>query len=347
MWLSQIVIYLLDHERPQAAALIFLGAKLFDSRPECVKTIFNATANNSKIVILGSASSSKSYSCICYLLLQWLRDPENTGVRIVSVTGTHSLAVTFSALQRFYAESIIPLPGIRQKGYIALDTKQRHASISVLSIERNESGRQALQGFHPQRRVTPHPKFGDLSRTFVLVDECEMVSPSTFDGINNLLSGMSGVDTVKVILACNPKDPTSLTSNIAMPPKGWTSIDPDRTTHFKSARGWDVTRIDAKYSRNVLENRLAEPGLMTAEGFQQLELRKDTDPISYWCYGRGFYPLEDIEDNLVPLSYLSDWIGRYVFAPLTTHTCAGIDLAMELGGDQAIIVVGTCGMASK
>jgi hypothetical protein len=306
LWLSQLIIYLLDHERPLAAALILFGIQLFDPRPKCVSTIFNAITRSSKIIILGSASSSKSYSCICYLILQYIRDPENVGVRIMSVSGAHSLAVTFSALQRFYAEAIIPLPGISQRGFLGLDPKQRHASISVLSIERNESGRQSLQGFHPQRRVSPHVKFGELSRTFVFVDECEMVSPSVFDGLRNVTSGISGPDTVKLILACNPRDPTSLTANYAMPPKGWTSLDPDTVTHWTSAADWDVTRVDAKYSRNVLEGKLVEHGLMTAEGYADLELRKDSDPISYWCYGRGYYALEGIEDNLVPYSYLSE-----------------------------------------
>jgi hypothetical protein len=45
----------------------------------------------------------------------------------------------------------------------------------------------------------------------------------------------------------------------------------------------------------------------------------------------------------------TEWVGTYVWDTNTggARTCAGIDLAMELGGDQAIIVVGRCGMASK
>jgi hypothetical protein len=341
-----IVSSLLEKRMYRAAAHLLWGSEMFDPRPESVDRLLKAIESQSKTIVLGAGSLGKSYSIIAYLLLDWLRDPEFTGARIISTTSAHALANTFSTLQRFYDEAIIPLPGFSQHGFIGLDAKDRHASLSIIAIKVGDTGKNSLQGFHPIRRKTPHPAFGNLSRIRLFLDEAELIPNGVWKGVYNLLGNLSGTETVKAICATNPWDVTSVLAMAAEPPQGYSSINADTDKAWVSKSGWNVIRIDAADSENVVQRKVVYPGLMTYEGYELYRSKTDGNDPEYWCYARGMYPTQGSIDCLIPLSFLEGAIGSWILSPGYTVAVGGIDLAFE-GDDDVIFFAGRYGKASS
>lgn len=343
-WLWIIIRRLLDANKYRAAALLLWGPDLFDPRPKGVARILSAIENNAKVIVLGAASSGKSYSIIAWLLLDWLKDPSYTAVRIISATSQHALQNTFSSLQRFFDESVVPMPGISQQGFVGLSTRDRHSSLSVIAIKEGINGKQSLQGLHPVKRPVPHPVLGPTSRIRIFMDESELIAHPVWKGVGNITSNIEGKDTVKIIAACNPWDINSVTASNAEPACGWNKVDPDKQFRWKSKMGYEVIRVDAAYSENVLQKEIIFSGLMSAEGYEEKRSKTGGNDPEYWCYGRGMYPLEGVTEQLIPLNFLSDVFGEYIFDPGTVVPCGAVDLAFE--GDDCVLFAGRYGRAS-
>lgn len=343
-WLWRLIRKLLDANRYRAAALVLWGPDLFDPRPNSVARLLSAVENNAKVIVLGGGAQGKSYTIVAWCILDWLRDPEYTGVRIISTTSAHALANTFSSMQRFYDEAIVPMPGFSQHGYIGINPRDRHASLSVIAIKQGENGKNSLQGFHPIRRPKPHPVFGQLSRIRLFLDEAELIPGGVWRGVGNLLSNLQGKDNVKAICATNPWDVTSILAANAEPKQGYNKVDIDRDKEWVSKMGWKTVRLDPADSENVLEKKEVYPGLMTYEGYEEYRSKTGGEDPEYICFGRGAYPTQGSIDQLIPLSYLDDWWGTWIFDPGTVVGVGGCDLAFE--GDDVIFFAGRYGQAS-
>ena len=344
IWLWKIIRGLLDTNRYRAAARLLWGPELFDPRPKAVVRLLDAIENNAKVIVLGGGAQGKSYTVTCWMILDWLRDPEYTGVRIISTTASHALGNTFSSLQRFYDEAIVPLPGISQHGFIGVDSKDRHASISIIAIKQGDSGKTSLQGFHPIRRPVPHPVFGQLSRIRLFVDEGELVPVGLWRGVGNLLSNLHGKDTVKAICATNPWDVTSTLAANAEPPQGYNKLDIDRDKEWISTMGWKTIRLDPSDSENITEKKEVFPGLMTYSGYEEYRSKTGGNDPEYLCFARGFYATQGSIDSLIPLSFLDDFYGSWIFDASTVVSVGSVDLAFE--GDDVVFFAGRYGKAS-
>jgi len=333
-----ILCNLLDRERYIAAATLLWGRELFDGRPESVSRIFHALNAHAKTFLVGATSMGKSYSVIAWLLLDWLRDPLNTGTRIVSVTARHAESNTFSTLQRFYQEAVIKLPGIDQHNFIGMGTKDRHSSMSLVAIRKGESGYATLKGYHPVRRRHPHPVFGWLTRVRVFLDEAEDIPAGVWKALANLLGNMEGRHTVKAIGAWNPANNASISFMMSEPKKGWGRIDLDTDKEWVSKRGYHVLRLDAADCENVKQRRKVYEGLQTWEGYNDLRSVANGADAPFLCFGRAMYYMLGGENCYIPGALLDDVMGEYVFSAGTEVRGAGIDLAWE--GDDKVIVAG-------
>jgi hypothetical protein len=140
-WLWFLIKRLLDSERYTSAGLLLWGPALFSSEPKAVRQLFQTVRSVQNLIVLGAAAMGKSYSLIAYSLLDWLRDPEHTEIKIISTTGGHAKSQAFSTLQRLYKASIIPLPGLSMDGFVGLDPKDRHSAITLVAIPQGEDGR--------------------------------------------------------------------------------------------------------------------------------------------------------------------------------------------------------------
>lgn len=342
-WIWALTKTLLDTERYALAGMLLWGEALFNPGPKAVTQLLKFVRANQAGICMGGAALGKTYTLICYLLLDWIRDPEYTECKIISTTSGHAKSQSFSTLQRLYKASIIQLPGLAMDGFIGLNPKDRHSALSLVAIPQGEDGRGVLQGFHPVPRVRPHPIFGSMSRVRALLDEAEEIPSGVWEGCSNLLASAWGAEAVKVMCATNPRDVTSKLAQLAEPTTGWTTLNMDTDKEWLSAERWQVLRLDGADAENVQEKRLIYPGFLTYEGFQKFALELGGQSPKYLTFGRGMYPLAALQNTLIPYSLLEAVMGQYIFDGRVVG-CAGIDLAFE-GGDRIILAAGRYGKA--
>jgi hypothetical protein len=342
-WIWALLKRLLDTERYALAGLLLWGEALFNAGPRAVKELLRFVRATQNMIVLGGAALGKTYTLIAYCLLDWIRDPEYTEIKVISTTGGHAKSQSFSTLQRLYKAAIVPLPGLSMDGFVGLNPKDRHSAITLVAIPQGEDGRGVLQGFHPVPRLSPHPVFGSMSRVRALLDEAEEIPSGVWEGVSNLLASAWGPEAVKVACATNPRDVTSKLAQLAEPPSGWTAINLDSDKSWTSSERWEVLRLDGADCENVLERKLIFPGFLTWEGYQKFALELGGQSPKYLTFGRGMYPLSALQNTLIPYSLLEAVIGQFIFEGRTVG-CAGIDLAFE-GGDRIILFVGRYGKA--
>lgn len=343
VWIWTLVRQLLDSDRYGAAGMLLWGPELFNSKPHAVQKLLQMVRSKQNLIVLGAAAMGKSYSLICFTLLDWLRDPQFTECKIISTTGGHAKSQAFSTLQRLYKASIIGLPGIAMDAFVGLDPKDRHSAITLIAIPQGEDGRGVLQGFHPVPRPKPHPVFGSMSRVRAFLDECEEIPSGVWQGVSNLLASGFGTEHVKIYCATNPNDPTSKLAQLAEPPTGWTQIDLDRDKEWQSSERWSVLRLDGADAENVVERKLVYPGFLTWPGYEKFCLELGGLSPKYHTFARGMYPLGELQATLIPYSLLEGNIGQFLFSGRVIG-CGGLDLASE-GGDRVVLFVGRYGRA--
>jgi hypothetical protein len=342
-WIWALIKRLLDTERYASAGLVLWGPALWNPEPKAVQQLLRFVRQTQNMIVLGGAALGKTYTLICFCLLDWLRDPEYTEIKVISTTSGHAKSQSFSTLQRLYKASIIPLPGLSMDGFIGLNPKDRHSAITLVGIPQGEDGRGTLQGFHPVPRQTRHPIFGAISRVRALLDEAEEIPSGVWEGVANLLASAYGPEYVKVFCATNPRDVTSKLAQLAEPSNGWTTVDLDKDKQWTSSERWEVLRLDGADCENVVERKLLYPGFLTFDGFQKFALELGGHSPKYLTFGRGMYPLTALQNTLIPYSLLEAVIGQFIFEGRTIGA-GGIDLAFE-GGDRIILVVGRYGKA--
>ena len=342
-YLWALIRRLLDTERYALAGALLWGEALFNPGPRAVQQLLKFIRQSQNLICLGAAAVGKTYTMICYLLMDWLRDPQYTEIKVISTTSGHAKSQSFSTLQRLYKAALVPLPGFTMDGFVGLDPKDRHGSISLIAVPQGEDGRGVLQGYHPVPRTRPHPTFGSMSRVRALLDEAEEIPSGVWEGVANLLASGWGPETVKVCCATNPRDVTSKLAQLAEPVTGWTTLNMDTDTEWVSAERWQVLRLDGATTENVAERKLVFPGFLTFDGFQKYALELGGQSPKYLTFGRAMYPLAALQNTIIPYSLLEAVIGQYIFDQRTIGI-AGIDLAAE-GGDRIIVFVGVYGRA--
>jgi len=342
--LSGLFYGFLDSDQLMAAALLAWGNNRFNPEPEEVKRIWAALEKYHKNIFLGASALGKSFNIAIHELLDYSRDPAFTNTKFVSTTEGHARSNVFSTLLDFHKTSIIPLPGKPSAEILALDFKSRQAAIALVAIPTGDDGKARLQGFHPLPRPTKHPKFGVLTRVRAFLDEGEKIPNGVWEGVDNLESAMTPDGAVKVTAAANPADVTSILAQRAEFPLGWQDFDPDKHFEWDSPMGYHVTRLDAKYSENIKQDRIVFHGLQTPEGYKALERLGTANP-RYWTFGRGAYPLQNVEYNIIPPAFLRDSKLQYNWISLP-HNVASLDPAFAEGGDDAILTLGRFGYAN-
>ncbi len=347
-FIYEYVKALLDGEKYAAAAIVLWGFKIFNPLPYAVRMVWEGIKAAAKVLLQGSGSVGKSYSCIVWLLLDWLRDPEFTNVKIISTTAGHAKSNTFATMQMLVRNAVIPLPGVALNDYIGLDPKERYSGISIVAIPDGDNGGGVLQGFHPIPRPAPHPTLGDTSRLRALLDECEEIPIGVWQGVDNMLTAIDGTDRIKIIGAYNPKDQSTKTAQNAAPEGGWERFDVDTGVDGKdvweSKNGWHVVRIDAAKTENVKQRKMVFPGFQTYEGYRALADKNGGNSAEYYTFGRGAYPPISAVRIIVQSQFLQGCRGEFIFLGATTK-CASVDTAVD-GRDVAAMSVGRFGLAT-
>lgn len=343
--LTLLLHWLLENDGYEEAAKLLWGESLFTPEPESAQRVWKAFEESNFILLMGAASMSKSYSMGVRLMLEWIRDPDNTSVRVLGPSENHLEDNLFTHLVTLHRMATIPLPGEVGKLFIGADTRARKGAISGLVIPIGKKAAGRLQGAKRMNRKVPHPKFGKLTRQFIFLDEIANIPVGVWKDIDNLVASSQGDAGLKIIGAFNPNNIHDEVGLRVEPPRGWSSFDPDADFDWVSTRGWRVVRLDAARCENVVQKKIVFPGLQTLEGFEMLiKNAGGMDSPGYWSMCRGCFPPSGVPMSIIPPGLLANIKAEVIWLDRPTP-CGAVDLAF-LGGDVAVFAKGSFGMAT-
>jgi hypothetical protein len=290
-----------------------------------------------------------TYAAGGFYLLDYLRDPLYTTVKLAAVNEDHLKKNLFAHVSNLFRSCVIPPPydiqvqdsalwmGIKAAGY--------EFGISGIAFKQSQDTSGQFKGYKakPVRRK-PHQRFGVMSRLRVLGDEGQNWPGGPFKDFNSLVASISGSDLIKIAVAFNPEDTSRHVVQIAEPPDGWDLDDLDRLYDYVSKAGWRVCRLDAALIENVKQRKIIYPGLQTYEGYMSYLKAGGDSSANYMCFARGFPPLRGSVWTVIPPTWPQQCRGEAIFVENPTMYGA-VDLAF-MGQDSAQMVVGRWGLAS-
>jgi len=324
-FMKSVVQAWLDDEKYMQAAVFLLGRDYFDERSVLVKDIFTSLQKYDRNSIPGASSVSKSFSVVIWHAMDWLRDPENTAIRVTALSDTTLRNNIFNNLTHCFRSMILDYGVIYGNLFIGLNIKDRQGCISGITYpqDSNETGR--FKGFKPiSRNGPPHKQFGSKTRVRLIMEEASNMPDGVRQELNSMESSLSDTDDgrVKLTAIFNPYHISHWTAKISAPKEGIASLDIEKDHQWESADGWHVTRLDAKRCENVVNKKVLISCMMSHKKFKELESR-GASSVDYCCYGRGFWPVAGSYYLLIP-RYLLD--GRkcqplFMGSVLNVATC--------------------------
>lgn len=342
----KFVQQLLDSDQFEAAATVLWGEGVYDWKPKSAHDTWRCLFEYDKLLIQGAGAMGKTFNAAAWFLLDWMRDPEYTCVKVVSLTEQHAQRNVFAAIKTFYRTALVrpEYEGSEDlvKSIQANDDDKN--GIHLVAVPKGDSGAGTLRGFHPSPRVKEHPRWGRMSRTHVVLDEAEEVPAGVWEGLQNILSaadteGAKG--RIKIFGASNPKDRTSEFGKRCEPARGWQSIDCEDDFEWESADGWHILRLDAARCENVVQRKMVFHGFQTWEGYQAYEAKGKT--AEYYTMARGWFPQEGIAMGIITPAMMDNAMGNVRFVGHVVPLAA-FDLALE-GKDQVVCSHGRFGLA--
>ena len=346
---QDLLQHLLDNDMYLEAATLQWGSEQFNTEPESTTRVFKAMQEGSTILLMGASSMSKTYGAGAFMLLDYLRDPYCTTVKLAAVNEDHLRKNLFAHVVNLYRSCCVPSPheitvqdstlwmGIKAAGY--------GFGISGIAFKQSQETSGQFKGYKAQPvRKKKHPKFGYLSRLRVLGDEGQNWPNGPFKDFNSLIASKSGTELIKIAVAFNPESSSVHVVQLAEPEHGWSIDDMDRMYDYNSKAGWRVCRLDAALCENVKQRRVVYPGLQTYEGFiSYLKAGGDNSP-NYSCFARGWPPMKGDVNTIIPPSWPQESKGEAVFIE-NPEVFASVDLAFT-GKDSAQMAIGRWGLAS-
>lgn len=342
--LTALYTGLLNMDEYSAAASLLWPTNMFNPRPAFSQRIWKALKEDTTILLMGSSSSSKSFSAGVFFLLDWLRDPEYTAIKLIGPSEKHLKDNLFSHVTALHTNASLPLPGKPGDLFIGF-RKNTRAAITGVVVPLGKRGAGRIQGTKRFPRRHPHPQFGALSRLRILLDEIEKIPEGIFSDLDNVVSTVEGNYGLKVVGAFNPEITGGPVYQRAEPPNGWQAFDVDKDFEWTSKRGWRVVRLDSLQCENVVEGRVIYPGLQTKEGLEALAQKSGgTTSAGYYTFGRAAYPPQGTSFSVIPGTFLNEFRAKYIFID-RPRLVASVDSALE-GGDPAMVALGSWGLAS-
>lgn len=341
--------WLLENDGMEDAAQVLWTSTKFTPLPAATQAVWKACETQKYIMLMGAASQSKSFSVGVKYLLEFLRDPEYTTIRVLGPSEGHLEANLFSHLVDLHQSSSIPLPGKIGKLFIGLNPRRQTGSIMGLIVPVGKRTPTRLRGVKRVSRSVPHPKFGPLSRLLIFLDEVSSIPPGIWSDIDNVISNDQKKEDpgLQIIGAFNPTGSAGDEVGMRCEPRtGWGAFDLEKDFEWMSRRGWYVVRLDAAQSENVKENRVIYPGFQTYDGYQSIIKNSGgLQSPGYFSMCRASFPPTGVALSVVPQGFLLNvkatphWYER-------PRMCAGVDLALQ-GSDSARFALGEWGLATS
>lgn len=341
--LEKFLSTLLDSEQYLLASTLLFTREKFDPRPKCVRRLFEGIPKYSKIAIPGASSMSKTYSIAVWLLLDYVRDPQFTRIRLASVNAEHLRTNLFAHITDMSMTSSIPLALKTSDLFIGTDSSKQDFCIKgVIFPQDNSRSGGRLKGMKPGNRNKAHPKFGPLGRLRLLIDEAQNIPSNVFADFPSIEASINNYGSVKIMVSGNPESYAVSRDfgQICEPQEGFDSLDVDTDLEWEGKTGYNVIRLDANECENVQRKTMVYNGLQTYEGYLGIQ-RKGVNHYMTFC--RGMFPTKGGGNTLITSSMLQTNIGLAVF-PHGFVNVGSVDIALK--EDKVVLTVGRFGMAS-
>ena len=340
---------LLDKEMYLEAATLQWGPDIFNTEPECVVRAFHALREGSTILMMGASSCGKTYGAGAWMLLDYLRDPLYTTVKLAAINEDHLRKNLFAHVATLYRNCIIPSRydiqvrdsdlwmGVKEAGY--------EFGISGIAFKQSQETSGQFKGYKAKPvRTKRHPKFGVMSRLRVLGDEGQNWPGGPFKDFNSLVASKTGSELIKIVVAFNPESTSQLVVQMAEPEQGWVAEEMDTLYDWTSRADWLVCRLDAAKSENVIQKKKIYEGLQTYEGFMSYLKAGGDSSANYSCFARGWPPMKGSINTLIPPAWPQEARGECTFID-NPVVMGSVDLAF-MGKDSAQMAIARWGRAS-
>lgn len=347
--LKNLVQAFLDNDLYLHAATLQWGPDVFLSDPESITRSFTAMHEGSMILFMGASSMGKTYGAGAWMLLDYLRDPLYTTVKLAAVNEDHLKKNLFAHVLNLFRACAVPIRDdivYREADmWIGIKDAGHEFGISGIAFKQSQETSGQFKGYKAKPvRPKRHPRFGKMGRLRVLGDEGQNWPGGPFKDFNSLVASKIGSDLIKVAIAFNPESVSQYVVQMAEPEQGWNLEDLDTLYDWESRAGWRVCRLDAALCENVIQRKVVYPGLQTYEGFMSyLKSGGDSSP-NYMTFARGFPPMKGTHNTIIPPGWPQSQRGEATFIenPINVAAC---DLAF-MGEDSAQMAVGRWGLAS-
>lgn len=347
--LRQLFQRFLDSEKYLEAATLQWGEGMFNTEPESVVRVFDALRQGSMILLMGASSMSKTYAAGAFYLLDYLRDPYFTTVKLAAVNEDHLRKNLFAHVATLLRNCAIPTQyefAIRDSDlFIGIKDAGNEFGISGIAFKQSQETSGQFKGYKakPVRKI-PHAQFGVMSRLRVLGDEGQNWPGGPFKDFNSLVASKTGSELIKIAVAFNPETTSVHVVQLAEPEQGWNIEELDTLYDYESRAGWRVCRLDAARSENVIQKKVIYEGLQTYEGYISFLKAGGDSSANYYCFARGFPPMKGSINTIIPPAWPQSQRGEATFID-NPVSCGAVDLAF-MGKDSAQMAVGRWGLAS-
>lgn len=264
--------------------------KNFIWHPWAEETIEQACCNKT-LAIGGCSGSGKSLSLAPYAIGQWLTDPMNTIVIVVSTSVKAAKKRIWGYVGEFWNAALteVPLPGKLQptlSQIVPFDGKKILSERTGIFLVAGEKGSEKessdkLMGFHANKVILILDELPDLSQAIV----------------NTAISNLRQNPYFQIIGLGNPCDYFDAFSSIAEPEVGWQniSVSMDR---WKTRDGGLFLHFDSTKSPNILSQEIIYPFLPKQNDYEEAKRALGENSLLFWRQWRGFWPPEGAEDAI-------------------------------------------------
>lgn len=324
--------------------------KNFIWHPWAEMTIEEACRNKS-LAIGGCAGSGKSISLAPWAIGQWLTDPMNTIVIVVSTSVKAAKKRIWGYVGEYFNAALtqVPLPGKLQptlSQIVPFDGKKILSERTGIFLVAGEKGSEKessdkLMGFHAKKVILILDELPDLSQAIV----------------NTAISNLSQNPYFQIIGLGNPNDYFDAFASIAEPEQGWQNVGVDMD-RWKTKGGGLFLHFDSIKSPNILARETIYDFLPKLEEYELAKEKMGENSLLFWRQWRGFWAPEGAEDaiysqaeivkygaNLSEVEWAVSKVAQRILPmpqtviqniPYSPVPIAFLDLGLVNGGDESI-----------
>lgn len=314
------------------------------------ETAAREACRNKFLSIGGCSGSGKSIGFAPWAIGQFLKDPMNTIVVVVSTTVTGAKRRIWGYIEEYFNAIPVPVPAKLQASFnqiVPFDGKKVISARTGIFLVAGEKGSEKessdkILGFHANNVILILDELPDLSQAIV----------------NTAISNLRQNPNFQIIGLGNPCDYFDPFSLLAEPEVGWQNVDVNME-RWKCKNGGTFLHFDSTRSPNILKGTTIYPFLPKMEEYQEAQESLGENSLLFWRQWRGFWPPEGAEDaiysqaeiikygaNLSDVEWAVDEKQAKLLPmpqtatqniPYAPVTLAFLDLGLVNGGDRSVL----------